>query len=899
MRGRLLISRWRRSAGLTALRLIGLTLAALLAAAVPVFVSGAMERVLQQELQANGAPAATLAWAAPDDGDYRARVEGLSALLRGSGFAVTRVDGTAPRAVQVLGASGQVEAGKKYLKLAALPAGLTVAAGRLPAPGKPEVAVAESLLTRSGYSVGTRLRVPQVSGGTGSADVTIVGTVRVPDGSALAELSSLLEGSLLTGTEYWASLDLPAEEANWVAGVPGDRVHAAGVPALSATLRRLPLEAGRTLPGTEVVSTPLDWLDGFARQMAATRAFLLILLTPVYLLVLVFTGAAAGAVVAGRRVEIAVLRSRGATPWRTVGFYLPESLALVGAGSLLALGLALPAVRLMGLSAGFLQLVGRPPLQAALSGQAVMYALGAALAAELVALVPLARATGFTVVTMRQESPVQSAVLGALRIVGEMGLLALVGYGTWRAGGLAGVTGSTGGGAGGAPADPLLWALPPLALAAAGVLFLRLFVLLLRAADRLLNRFLSPALSLAVTVLRDPPARHQALALMLVLTTGMGLYGAAFARTLDRDLVARTQYRIGADATFRTVWESEVLAVGADGQPTALAYREPPYSELRSLPAVAEQTRVQTRRAVSLSSGARSLGKVDLAGVEPVGFGQVARFHPDLTPDPKAALDALALDEQAVLLSAPLAGRLGLKPGDRLTVKQGDAEAPLVVAGIVPYWPGRLPEGGEFVVGSLSYLQDTLGLAPYDVWLRMAPGADLKQTVQTLQDRGVHLSAMTDARAEVAAGRRAPFRMGIYATLSAGFVVALVVMTLTYLLTAGLTLQSRARELGILRAMGMSARQVSLSLYAEQLTVVGGAAAAGLAAGSLAARLYVPAFRRQPGEALLPLQVAGALSDRLSLIIALGILLVAGVAIIAMQMRRLNVSAVIRLGEDG
>ncbi|HWI60861.1 MAG TPA: FtsX-like permease family protein, partial [Symbiobacteriaceae bacterium] len=330
------------------------------------------------------------------------------------------------------------------------------------------------------------------------------------------------------------------------------------------------------------------------------------------------------------------------------------------------------------------------------------------------------------------------------------------------------------------------------------------------------------------------------------------------------------------------------------GQATDMAYHEPPYSEVEHLPGAAATARVQTRREVSLTAGTRAVGKADLVGITPVEFGRVAQFRTDLTPDPTAALGSLAADERAVLVSADLARRTGVKPGDRLTAKQGESEAPLVVAGVVAYWPGRLPEQGEFLVGSLPYLQDSLGLAPYDVWVRTH---DSESTVNALRQR--RLASISDTPSQLAAGRREPFRLGIYATLSTGFVVALAAMVLTYLLASGLTLQARAKELGVLRAMGMGARQVAFSLYTEQLLIVAAAAAAGLGAGALAAGWYVPLFRQQPGETVLPVKLATAAGDKAALLITLVVTVAIGAVTIRTQMRRLNVGAVLRLGEDG
>jgi putative ABC transport system permease protein len=433
-------------------------------------------------------------------------------------------------------------------------------------------------------------------------------------------------------------------------------------------------------------------------------------------------------------------------------------------------------------------------------------------------------------------------------------------------------------------------------------LALRLFDALVALTDRFVRRRLSPPLYLTVSLLRQRSGRFKALWVMLVVTAGLGIYGAAFARTLDRDLVAEVRYRVGADVTLRPLWEHEVISVGSDGLPQAVIWREPPAADVQGLPGVQATARVQKRRDLKLFVGTRNVAQVTVMGIEPQTFGQVTRFYPELSPaSPAAYLNALAQVEQGALVSSDLARRVGLKPGDRVTVRQEEFRANLVVVGLVPYWPGLgtrdLLESPDFVVANLPYLQDRLSLVPYDYWLRLEPGAPLLPLAQTLRERGVRLSSWLDSPSELAAGRREPFRLGVYATLSLGFLVAVVVMMLTYLLSVGLTLQARTRELGVLRAMGMTARQVAGALYLEQLVQMGSALAVGLMAGVLVAAVYVPWLRHR-GEPALPLAVAPVTSDRVWLLLGFGLALVTGLLTVMVWLRRLQVTRAIRLGED-
>lgn len=895
---RVLMSRMRQSGTLILLRLVGLTLAALVAGSVPTFVAAAMERVLQQELAALAEPpAVVVSWAAPDDADYAAALAAMDDYLGRdlpraagvSGAEPISLPATGQRAIQQIQADGRLRAAKRYFSLAPLPADLPVISGRLPAAGAAEVVLSDAAMVKAGYQAGDRVRVPLTADAGGEAvEMTVVGIVRLPDAGALGHLRGALSGALLTSPESWRQLGVPTGEQTWALDLGGGSLHTAGLADLAGALRGLPLRTARLLPSAQVITTPLTWVNSFLQQMATTRALLVVLLTPVFLLIVFFALATANAVVSGRRVEVAVLRSRGLSPAGVVWFYAAESGLLLGAATAAGLALTPAAVRLMGLSAGFLRLVNRPLLPATITRETMLYALAAAALAEVISLVPLVRAARFTVATMRQEAATRSPVLAALQAVAELALVGVVGYGAWRLL------------SGGLPDDPLYLALPALTLAASGAVLWRLLAMALGGLARLLNPYLSPALHLALGLLRNQPGRYQGLWLMLLVTAGLGIYGAAFARTLDRDLSAQAQYRLGSDLVLRPAWESDVISVDAEGNPDEVVYNEPPFSQVQGLPGADAVARVQLRTATSLSAGSRNLGRIDVVAIDPQEFGQTARFISELTPLPPADyLNLLAQDEQAILVSDGAARRLGIKPGDRLNAVENGVAAPVYVAGTIPYLPGRLPGGGDFIVARLDYLQDELGLLPYSVWVRLTPAASVTAVVEELTAREVRLSGLESRRGEVASGRREPLRLALYATLSAGFVIALLVMALTYLLHVGLTLQSRIKELGVLQAMGMSARQVALSLYVEQLLIVSTAAVAGLAAGQQVAGAFVPALRRQPGTPLLPLQVAGTVGERVYVLLGFAVALGIGAAIVAVWIRRLAVNKALRLGEDG
>lgn len=165
--------------------------------------------------------------------------------------------------------------------------------------------------------------------------------------------------------------------------------------------------------------------------MRETHRLLLVLLAPVFVLVLLLVTATAQMIADARRTEVAALRSRGMPPWRIVLHYMPESVLLAAAGFLFGQALAVPVANLMGLFAGFLQLVDRPLPPAELTAAAVWWGAMTALAAEAIAALPIIRLTRLTVVTFRQEEAVRPVAVRVAATFAEVLLVAATLYAAW------------------------------------------------------------------------------------------------------------------------------------------------------------------------------------------------------------------------------------------------------------------------------------------------------------------------------------------------------------------------------------------------------------------------------------------------------------------------------------
>lgn len=183
-----------------------------------------------------------------------------------------------------------------------------------------------------------------------------------------------------------------------------------------------------------------------------------------------------------------------------------------------------------------------------------------------------------------------------------------------------------------------------------------------------------------------------------------------------------------------------------------------------------------------------------------------------LAGDRRAALQALDAGGSAILPQAD-ADRLGLHVGDTMTLAlAGGAHLDLKVAGIVERSiPGQ---GGEAVLVGWSDATDHLGVTGADAFaVRFQPGtgadarAALSATATTYALEANPIERIQGAVAEALAR--------VFSVFDALAIVAVIVAALGIVNTLTMGVMERVRELGILRAIGMSRRQAIRMVLVE------------------------------------------------------------------------------------
>jgi len=172
--------------------------------------------------------------------------------------------------------------------------------------------------------------------------------------------------------------------------------------------------------------------------------------------------------------------------------------------------------------------------------------------------------------------------------------------------------------------------------------------------------------------------------------------------------------------------------------------------------------------------------------------------------------------------------------------------------------------------------------------------------VEALAEKGIEVAEVRDVRTELVRQERHPSRGGVFGILSLGFLVSVLVSLVGYILFWFLNMSSRVVQFGILRAMGLSRKQLTGMLLLEQGFTAGLSIVLGILIGKLASLLYLP-FLQTSGNAATqvpPFRVIFDSRDSLQLYAVIGFMMLTGAALLFMHIRRLRVHQAVKLGEE-
>lgn len=686
-------------------------------------------------------------------------------------------------------------------------------------------------------------------------------------------------------------------------------------------------DAQRAFPDSgsnvEIVNNFTDVLREFLQEGKRVSVTLLVLQAPILALLAVFIFMVSRQWVEMEAGEIAVLKSRGAGGGQILSIYLLQSALLAGMGLALGLPLSLFLCQVLGSANAFLEFVSRAALPARVDARVVLFGVGAALLSILTMVLPAMRAARTSVVRQRRE---RRAVRRRLplwqKACLDLILLAISLYGLYSFSAqreelyrrvLSGDT-----------LDPLLFLSASLFILGAALLGLRLLPLFVRLIYNIGRRWWSSALFASFLQVFRTRGSQGFLMVFLMVTVALGIFNATAARTIEDNAERNTRYAIGADVVLQEAWRDNQVAAAASSGPESaqsasteaepVRYVEPEYEGYALLPEAESVTRVLNDDDIRLTlpDGALLRG-VRLLGIHTKEFGETAWFDEDLLPIHwYNYLNAISQNAEAILVSENFQD-LGFRLGDAVNYRNSAGDSARgIIYGFVPYFPtysetvttvgsdGQIrTEPSYLIVAHLSQVQAAFGVTPYEIWMKVQ-GDSTQFLYDYIEETGKQIRSFRDAQAERIERKNDPVYQGTNGILTVGFIVALLLCTVGFLLYWVLSIRQRALQMGIFRAMGMSMREIVTMLLNEQIFVSLLSVAAGAGIGGAAAALFVPLIQiaYAAEQQMVPLRLVLQGSDCARLFGVVGAVMGICLCVLGVLVARLKIARALKLGED-
>jgi FtsX-like permease family len=431
-------------------------------------------------------------------------------------------------------------------------------ADRAGSSGPIDVVVLDAVATALGLDVGDTLSIvahPAVD--PLEVPIRLAGVFAIDDGadpywSADEQLLTGIEASgdhglfgpfLTTPNDLLANAGVDSVRLQWRTFATYESLTVENAPALRQLVEALPARMKTDSGDAFYIGTNLPTLLGDAeRSLLVSRTGVLLLMAQLAILAAYAIVLTASLLVDHRRVDTALLRSRGAGPLQVAMLALEEGLLLAVPAVLVAPWIAVAALGVLNV-AGPLADVGLQ-ISPRVSGDAYVAAAAAGLVCVALLVLPaMLAARGFAAEqggVSRQETRTFGQRMGL-----DIALLAVTGIAIWQlrfygAPLTRTVQGSLG-------LDPLLVAAPAIAMLAGAVVALRILPLIAEAVESAVSRGASFVLSLGSRQLARRPLRYTRSALLLMLAMAMGVFALSYSATWSGSQRDQAAYQAGAD----------------------------------------------------------------------------------------------------------------------------------------------------------------------------------------------------------------------------------------------------------------------------------------------------------------------------------------------------------------
>ena len=681
-------------------------------------------------------------------------------------------------------------------------------------------------------------------------------------------------------------------------------------------------------------------LSQYEKRATELNRTLLLVLIPLFVMLALYIFMVSTLIIRSDENEIAQLRSRGSSSLQIFLIYLYQGLILSAASLIIGPPLGYLFCRVIGAANGFLEFVNRTALPLELHVTAYFYSVAALALFLLAMLIPAWRASHVGIVEHKRKRSRFADIPLWKKLFLDIICLAISIYGYTQYEQINQIMSMLENNSSAISLNPLLFIISSLFILGCALLFLRIYPWIIRLIFFLGRKWWQPSVYASLMEVGRSRGQEQFLMLFIILSIAVGLFNANAARTLNQNLEDRICYEIGADVTLAPHWASQTITINqpkvqissvpvseadamahaetraqssgtAENAITVTTYVKPPDESYMTLEGVESAARVFSSDYGMVRDTAgryRWVDNVRLLGIEPVDFAHTGWFRDDLLPYHWYHYLNLIVDApRAALLSRDIADAYDYKVGDSITISWKNentaekvGETTCTIYGIIDYWPTYDPAvHGGCVITNLSLLQ-TISIEPYQIWLNKEEGTTDAQILNALREQQLAASQIKYTDQALIALKNDPLLQGLNGMLTLSFIITMLITSIGFLIYWILSIQSRALQFGIFRAIGMSLRGVLGILFMEQLMISVVSILLAIVLGGISSEMFVPMLRLVFSSLTdaPPFLVIATRGDYLKIYAIIGIMLALGLGILSRIVMKLRIDQALKLGED-
>lgn len=658
-------------------------------------------------------------------------------------------------------------------------------------------------------------------------------------------------------------------------------------------------------------------LKAYKERAAQLKTMLWVLTMPVLIMLIFYIFMVSRLIIKNDENGIAVLKSRGASKGQIFLGYLAESSVIGAIAFMFGPPLGIVICKILGSSNGFLEFVQRIALPVNISLRVYGYSLAAVVFLIVTMLIPVVVSSRMSIVNYKQIKARDPKAPLWKRFFLDVLILAASGYGLYRYNQQQNILGATGIKASELQIDPLLFLTSTLFVLGAGLLFLRLYPYIIRFVYWLGRKFWPPVMYISLIQVGRSKGQEQFLMLFIILAISTGIFNANSARTINRNIEDKIKYSVGADITLLAHWINNIPPpkngpLGAEDlklQAEPVKYIEPYYNTFSEISGTDLATKVLVNNKGEIQTVSDRIQNVKVMGIIPDEFARIAWFRTDLLPYHwYYYLNLMAEAPKAFLVSTNIKEKYKLREGDTIYISWGEQSSiEGTVYGFVDYWPTYNPNPPEkgrdapgLVVANLSYIQNKTATQPYEVWIKKKPGATDTQFNEDIQKKKLDIADINYSNQQLIKAKNDPMLQGTNGALSLGFIAAMIISMLGFLIYWVISIQSRVLQFGILRAMGLSMTRITGMLACEQVLVSGVAILLGLIIGGIAGDTFIPLLQivYSSADQVPPFKIVANGADYLKIYAVIAAMLLTGFTALWRLISKIRMDQALKLGED-